>query len=62
MRNFGMFGGGMLLGGLIGNLFGTGMFANMLGMLVNIMLLAGIFMAIRIAWNAVSNRTRKDRR
>lgn len=62
MRGFGMFGGGMLLGGLFGNMLGNGMFAGLLGMLVNIMLLAGVFMAINFAWNAVRNRARRDRR
>jgi predicted lipid-binding transport protein (Tim44 family) len=65
MRNFGMFGGGMLLGGLLGNMFGfghTGMFANMLGVLFNILLLAAVFMAGRYIWDKMRNRDRNDRR
>ncbi|KYZ78109.1 hypothetical protein AXX12_00755 [Anaerosporomusa subterranea] len=65
MRNFGMFGGGMLLGSLLGNMFGfghTGMFANMMGMLFNVLLLAAIFMAGRFVWNKMTNRDRNDRR
>lgn len=65
MRNFGMFGGGMLLGGLLGNMFGfghSGLFANMLGILFNIMLLAAIFVACRYIWDKVRNQDRRNRR
>ena len=62
MRNFGMFGGGMLLGGLLGNMFGfghVGFFANMLGIIFNIILLAGIFMAGRFIWSKLTSRERR---
>jgi len=61
MRNFGLFGGGMLLGGLLGNMFGFGhgLFANMLGIIFNIMLLAGIFMAGRYIWGKLTSRDRR---
>lgn len=64
MRNFGMFGGGMLLGGLLGSMFGfghTGMFANMMGILFNIMLIAAIVMAGRYIWDKMRSNNR-DRR
>ncbi|MDR3564189.1 MAG: hypothetical protein P4N59_22520 [Negativicutes bacterium] len=54
MRNLGMIGGGMLLGGLLGNMFGnesSGMLASLVGLLFNIILLVGIFLAGRYAWN-----------
>ena len=50
MRNMALFGGGMMLGGLLGNMFGFGagsFFAEMIGMLFNVMLLAGVFMGAR---------------
>jgi len=59
MRNLGMFGGGMLLGSLLGGMFGfgnTGMFATLAGMLFNIMLIAGVFMAGRYLWNKFKNK------
>ena len=65
MRNFGMFGGGMLLGGLLGNMFGFGhggMFANMMGILFNIMALAAVFMVGRYIWDKMRNRDRNNRR
>ncbi|MDF2501880.1 MAG: hypothetical protein K0Q77_2594 [Anaerosporomusa subterranea] len=66
MRNIGMLGGGMLLGGLLGNMFGfgqTGMLANLIGVLFNIMILAAVFMAGRYVWNKITNRDRRsDRR
>lgn len=64
LRNFGMFGGGMLMGSLLGNMFGfgnSGMMANIVGMLFNVMLLAGVFMAGRFVWDKFKNRDR-DRR
>ncbi len=54
MRNLGMLGGGMLLGGLLGNMFGfgnSGMFATLAGLLFNVIVVVGIFMAGRFLWN-----------
>ncbi|WP_425060491.1 hypothetical protein SCACP_12070 [Sporomusa carbonis] len=64
LRNFGLFGGGMLLGSMLGGLFGfgnTGMFASIMGMLFNIILLAGVFMAGRYLWNKFKNRDNMQR-
>ena len=64
MRNLGMIGGGMLLGGMLSNMLGfgnSGMLSNIVGMLFNVMLLAGVFMAGRYAWDKFKNRDR-DRR
>jgi predicted lipid-binding transport protein (Tim44 family) len=65
MRNIGLLGGGMLLGGLLGNMFGfgqTGMFANLMGILFNILILAAAFMAGRYVWNKMTNRDRRSER
>ena len=65
MRNFGMFGGGMLLGSMLGGLFGfgqAGMFANVMGMIFNVLLLAGAFIGIRYIWNRVRQNNRTDDR
>ena len=54
LRNLGMIGGGMLLGGMIGNMFGfgsSGMFSQIAGLLVNVMLLGLIIMLVRYIWN-----------
>lgn len=54
MRNLAMFGGGMLVGSMLGGMFGfgnSGMFATLTGLLFNIILLAGVFMAGRYLWN-----------
>lgn len=62
MRNLGLFGGGMLLGCLLGNMFGfghSGMFANMMGILFNIVFLAAIFMAGRYLWDKFRNNSRR---
>jgi predicted lipid-binding transport protein (Tim44 family) len=53
MRTLGMLGSGMLIGGLLSSLFGfgnSGMFASIIGILANVVLLAGIFMAGRFLW------------
>ncbi|WP_094604851.1 hypothetical protein SPSIL_018850 [Sporomusa silvacetica DSM 10669] len=59
LRNAGLFGGGMLLGSMLGGMFGfggSGMFANIIGMLFNIILLAGVVMAGRFLWMKFKNR------
>lgn len=64
LRSAGLFGGGMLLGSMLGGMFGlgnSGMFANIMGMIFNIMLLAGIFMAGRFLWEKFKNRDTKQR-
>jgi len=61
LRTAGLLGGGMLLGSMLGGMFGfgnSGMFANIIGMLFNVMLLAGVFMAGRFLWNKFKNRDR----
>lgn len=64
LRNAGLFGGGMLLGSMLGGMFGfgnSGMFANLMGMFFNILLLAGIFMAGRFLWDKFKNRHTNQR-
>lgn len=59
LRNAGMFAGGMFLGSMLGNMFGfggAGMFADIMGMVFNLILLAGVFMAGRFLWNKFKNR------
>ncbi|SMC79063.1 hypothetical protein [Sporomusa malonica] len=65
LRSAGLFGGGMLLGSMLGGMFGfgnSGMFANIMGMLFNVMLLAGVFMAGRFLWDKFKNRDKKQQR
>jgi len=48
-----LFGGGMLLGGLVGSMFGfggNGLFASLAGLIVNLMVLGGIFLFARYLW------------
>lgn len=57
LRNIGMFGGGMLAGSMLSNMFGFGqgvnggMAAGIFGLLFNVLMLAGIFMGGRFLWN-----------
>ena len=63
MRNLGMFGGGMLLGSMLGSMFGFGhseFLSSLIGMVFNVLLLAGIFMGGRYLWNRFKTR-KKDR-
>lgn len=65
LRNAGLFGGGMLLGSMLGSMFGfgnSGMFASLMGMMFNVILLAGIFMAARYLWDKFKNRNNRERR
>ena len=63
MRGLGLFGGGMLLGSLLGGSFGfgpTGGFATMAGMLFNLLFIACVIMAIRFLWDKFKNRKQND--
>lgn len=54
LRNAAMIGGGMLLGSMLGNMFGfgaNGMFAEIIGVLFNLMLVFLVVFGIRYAWN-----------
>ena len=53
MRGVGMLAGGMFLGSMLASLFGMGggLFADILGLIMNVVLLMAVFMAIRWAWN-----------
>ena len=64
-RNAGFFGGGMLLGGLLGNMFGfghSGMLSSIAGMLSDLIILALVVLAVRWAWNRFSGRNQDNRR
>ncbi len=53
MRNIGLFAGGMMLGGLLGSMFGmgTGFMSDILGLLMNVAIFAAAFMLIRMLWS-----------
>lgn len=64
LRTAGLLGGGMLLGSMLGGMFGfgeSGMFASIMGMLFNVILLAAVFMAGRYLWNKFKNRDKQAR-
>ena len=53
LRNAGMFAGGMMLGGLLSNMFGhgsSGMLADILGILISVIPIIAIFMLGRFLW------------
>jgi predicted lipid-binding transport protein (Tim44 family) len=64
LRNAGLFGGGMLLGSMLGGMFGlgsSGIFSEIIGMFFNVMIIGLIFMAGRYAWNRFQeSRKKKD--
>ena len=66
LRNAGLLGGGMLLGSMLGGMFGagsSGMFSQILGMLFNAIAIGLIFMAGRFIWNKFQeSRKSKDTR
>lgn len=65
MRGLGMFGGGMLLGSLLGGAFGfgsNGMFATLAGVLLNILLIGGVIMAVRFVWDKFKQRRQDNYR
>lgn len=58
MRNIGLLAGGMMLGSLLGSMFGmgTGLFADILGLVANIFIFGAIFMLGSILWSKYKNR------
>lgn len=61
MRNIGLLAGGMMLGSLLSGMFGMGegLFADILGMAVNVIIFMAIFMLGRMLWNKFKNRNKK---
>ena len=65
MRNAAMIGGGMLLGSMLGNLFGfgaNGAFAEIVGFLFNLLLLAGIGYGGLYLWRRFKQNKQDDNR
>lgn len=62
MRGVGMLAGGMFLGSMLAGLFGMGggFFADVLGLIMNVVLLMAVFMAIRWAWNKFRGNSSKS--
>jgi hypothetical protein len=59
MRNVGLFAGGMFLGSMLSNMFGMGgmgMGSDIMGLLMNVVLLGAIFMIGRSLWNKFQNK------
>jgi predicted lipid-binding transport protein (Tim44 family) len=64
LRNAAMIGGGMLLGSMLGNMFGfgaNGMFAEIIGVLFNLMLVFLVVFGLRYAWTRYqANKAKKE--
>jgi hypothetical protein len=63
MRNLGMLGGGMLLGSMLGGMFGfgnSGMFSSLLGMLFTAIPIVGIIMLGRFLWDRYKKNQAKQ--
>lgn len=66
-RNASLFGGGMLAGSMLGNLFGYGNNMGMgggsslFGMLLNLLIIGGVIMGIRFLWDKYKNKNRDMR-
>jgi predicted lipid-binding transport protein (Tim44 family) len=62
LRNAALLGGGMLLGGMLGSMFGfgnMGFLSTILGILINVMLVVGVVMGIRYLWNKFKNKDKE---
>lgn len=64
-RNASLFGGGMLAGSMLGNLFGYGNHmgggSSFFGMLFNLLLIGGVIIGIRFLWDKYKNKNRDMR-
>lgn len=59
LRNIGLFAGGMFLGSMLSHLFGGfggGMMADVMGLIMNVLMLGVAFMVIRWLWNKFKGR------
>ena len=62
MRNLGMLAGGMMLGGLLSNMFGlggSGFFDLFFGVLANVVLFGGMIMLISFIWRKIKEKRNK---
>jgi len=64
LRNAAMIGGGMLLGSMLGHMFGfgaNGMFAEIIGVIFNLMLVFLVVFGLRYAWTRYqANKAKKE--
>ena len=54
LRNIGLFAGGMMLGRLLSSMFGmggAGMMSDILGLIMNVVMIGAVFMILRLLWN-----------
>jgi len=63
MSRIGLFAGGMMLGSLLGNLFGmgTGWMPDIFGLLINVALFMALFAVGQMLWNKFKNRDKSER-
>nr|WP_317429117.1 hypothetical protein [uncultured Mitsuokella sp.] len=63
MRGIGLFAGGMLLGSMLSHLFGmgSGMFADIMGLLMNVIMVVAAVMVVRWLWNKFRGTKRDGR-
>ncbi|MDD4601897.1 hypothetical protein SDC9_04001 [bioreactor metagenome] len=64
MRSAGLFGGGLLMGSMLGSMFGFGnmggMLGSIMGILFDVIILAAVFMGARYLWTRFRNN-KKDK-
>ena len=63
LRNIGLLAGGMMLGGLLASLLGgmgSGLLADILGVLVNVAIAVAAFMVLRWLWNRFRSRKEEE--
>lgn len=60
MRNIGLFAGGMLLGGLLGNMLGMGALGDIFGIIANVIFIVLAFLAIRWLWRRFKGRNNNN--
>lgn len=56
MRSVGMFAGGMMLGSLLGSMFGmNGFMTDILGLLMNVLIIGAVVVLAKMLWNKFRN-------
>lgn len=60
MRNVGMFAGGMMLGSLLGSMFGmNGFMTDVMGLLVNVLIFGAVIILAKVLWDKFRNKDKQ---
>ena len=61
MRNIGIFAGGMMLGSMLGSMFGmNGFMSDIMGLMLNVLIFGGVILLGKTLWDKFKSRKNED--